>query len=188
MYIDVLLRNYSLTHSLTVGCVIWPIITGPQYDLWCVWWDVKPYSASTLVLRQLKYIVQFSCWLYLHVFSVIGRSHWRRRTLLSSATNWKALHLLTTSSNNCTLTSVSFLLQVTQESSFVYHRSALKTNLQDNSCKDKNAGDALDIRFRFARYPAAFDIRFWFHQCHQSCPKKVSFWYHEKNWGESEII
>jgi len=114
---------------------------------------------------------------YLHVFSVIGRSHWRRRTLLSSAMNWKALHLLTTSSNNCMLTSVSFLLQVTQESSFMYHRNALKTNLQDHLCKNKSAGDALDIWFRLARYPAAFDIRFWFHQCPPMSPvlSKESF-------------
>ena len=31
----------------TVGCDIWSVKTRPLCDLWCVWWDVKPYSTST---------------------------------------------------------------------------------------------------------------------------------------------
>ena len=46
------LITHSLTHAMflflqcfdTVGWVIWPVKTRPRYDLWCVWWDVKPYS------------------------------------------------------------------------------------------------------------------------------------------------
>ena len=30
----------------TVGWVIWSVKTRPQYDLQCVWWDVKPYSIN----------------------------------------------------------------------------------------------------------------------------------------------
>ena len=30
----------------TVGWVIWSVKTRPRYDLWCVWWDVKPYSTN----------------------------------------------------------------------------------------------------------------------------------------------
>jgi len=30
----------------TVGCVIWPVKIRPRYDLWCVWWDVKPSSIN----------------------------------------------------------------------------------------------------------------------------------------------
>ena len=30
----------------TVGWVIWPVKTCPRYDLYCVWWDVKPYSIN----------------------------------------------------------------------------------------------------------------------------------------------
>jgi len=39
----------------TVGWVIWPvkIVPIPQYDLWCVWWDVKPYSTTKYVSEML---------------------------------------------------------------------------------------------------------------------------------------
>ena len=36
-------------HS-TVGWVIWPVKTRPRYDLWCVRWDVKPYSINYLLV------------------------------------------------------------------------------------------------------------------------------------------
>jgi len=50
----------------TVGWVIWPLKTRPQYDLSCVWWDVKP--SLSIYLSLLLNIHLYLIWL--HVLSI----------------------------------------------------------------------------------------------------------------------
>ena len=42
--------------SDTVGWVTWSVKIRPRYDLWCVWWDVKPVSYTHLTLPTKRIV------------------------------------------------------------------------------------------------------------------------------------
>ena len=71
--------HYFLQCFDTVGWVIWPVKTRPRYDLYCVQWDVKPYSIfhSACVLSAL-----LQCW------TSVGRLSRIVQSVTSSAPLW----------------------------------------------------------------------------------------------------
>ena len=46
---NVIYRTVLLQCFDTVSCVVWTVKACPWYDLWYVWWDVKPCSISQII-------------------------------------------------------------------------------------------------------------------------------------------
>ena len=51
---SLILRTIFLQCFDAVGWVIWPVKTCPRYDLWCVWWDGKPWWTSTYISEAMQ--------------------------------------------------------------------------------------------------------------------------------------